>query len=95
MYFWKKSFFVILWKGAYFCKKEKKRKENTYHVKKTQPSAYKHMPRQIYTYTETPAPECTLLHTHIDRNIDKHMHALFTHPQCSHPTDANTQKLTA
>lgn len=88
----KKGFFVILGKGAYFCKKQKKKKDrktptllkrpnlqpvDICTVRYTLTVKYQHPRAPCYTPTLTEA----LTH--------KHMDALFTHPQSSHPTDAD------
>lgn len=63
-------------------REKKKKKEKTYHIKKTQPSAYKHMHSQICAYSEAPAPKCIPLHTHADGNADTqtHVRSLYTSP---------------
>lgn len=69
--------------------KKKKRKENTYHIKKTQPSAYKHMHRYTLTVKHWHPSASCYTPTLTETLTHKHMYAFFTHTQCSHPTDAN------
>lgn len=73
-------------------KRKKKQKQKTYHIKKTQPSDHEQMHSQIDTSSDThwhPNTSC-YTPTPTEALTHKHMYALFTHPRCSHPTDANT-----